>query len=313
MKNLSRSGKKTTLEGGNDVRMQPIKTRLEVTKQRPTPRMLPKFSDNFTEEFDQQQKDSIKDAFIDIDERTQINDTDLHDMMPTSQAYGNSTSKGKCGCCYNFDSNEIAHKRIMNNLTKRYKHRIDNTITKPNGRIHKGQRKNTNTNNNATEGGSKRNRQEGTGLLLDIGIGLDHQWQWLNQYRYGSLLDKVMWIRTTPDHGQKHNNANVNTDAENRATRSETEKISRESQNMHKIFNLPKLCRNIDFEKFLPIGVRSEYEQKQNDTNINTGTKNRAARSETKKIHVKVEKYMKFKIFRIYAGISILKSFYRPR
>ena len=311
MKNLSRSGKKTTLEGGNDIRMQPIKTRLEVTKQRSTPRMLPKFSDNFTEEFDQQKKDSIKDAFIDIDERTQINDTDLHEMMPTSQAYGNNTSKGKCGCCYNFDSNEIDYERTMNNLTKRYKHRIDNTITKPNGIIHKEQRKNTNTKNNATEGESKRKRQEGTGLLLDI--GMDHQWQWMNQCRYDSMLEKLMWITTTPDYGQKHNNANVNTDAKNRATRSETKKISRESQNMHKISNLLNLSRNIDFEKFLLVDVRTEYEQKQNNTNINTDAKNRAARSETKKIHAKVEKYMKVKILRIYAGISILKSFHQSR
>ena len=51
-----------------------------------------------------------------------------------------------------------------------------------------------------------------------------------------------------------------------------------------KILNLPNLCRNIEFEKFSPTGISSENEQKHTDTNINTNTKNRATRSETKKI-----------------------------
>ena len=120
-----------------------------------------------------QRNDSVKDVFTDIDERTQINDTGPHETMATSQAF--RINKGRCGCCYNFDMNEIDYERTMNNLTKRYKHRIDNTITKPNGIIHKEQRKNTNTKNNTTEGESKRKRQEGTGLVLDT--GMDHQWQ----------------------------------------------------------------------------------------------------------------------------------------
>jgi hypothetical protein len=61
------------------------------------------------------------------------------------------------------------------------------------------------------------------------------------------------------------------------------EKIPCESRKIHKIQNLPNLLKNVVFVKLSPIGVRSEYEQKQNDMNINTDAKNRAARSETKK------------------------------
>ena len=75
---------------------------------------------NFTEEFGQERNDSVKDAFTHIDERPQINDTYLHETMATSQAFGNNTSKGRYGCCYNFDTNEIDYERTMNNLTKRY-------------------------------------------------------------------------------------------------------------------------------------------------------------------------------------------------
>ena len=82
-------------------------------------------------------KNYIKDAFIDIDERTQMKDTDRHEMMPTSQASGNNTSKGKCGCCYNFDSNDIDYERTMKSLPKMYTHRIDYTNQKPNVIIHK--------------------------------------------------------------------------------------------------------------------------------------------------------------------------------
>jgi hypothetical protein len=55
------------------------------------------------------------------------------------------------------------------------------------------------------------------------------------------------------------------------------------------------------------MNVRSEYEQNHNDTHINIDTKSRAARSETKKYNAKVEKYIKFKIFRIYAGENFEK------
>jgi hypothetical protein len=244
MLNLSRSEKKSKINENEEDEKQPIKLRMEIEEL--VNELEQKF--NFTEEFGQERNDSVKDAFTHIDERSQINDTDLNETMATPQAFGNNTSKGRCGCCYNFDTNEIDYERTMNNLTKRYKHRIDNTITKANGIIHKEQRKNTNTKNNASEGESKRNRQEVTGLLLDI--GMDHQWQWMNQCRYDSMLEKVMWIRTTPDYRQKHHNANVNTDAKNRATRSKTKKISRESQNMHKISNLPNLSRNIGLKSF---------------------------------------------------------------
>ena len=61
-------------------------------------------------------------------------------------------------------------------------------------------------------------------------------------------------------------------------------KIPCESRKIHEIQNLPNLCRNIDFEKFSPIGIRSEYNQKHNNTNINTDTTNRATRCETEAI-----------------------------
>ena len=98
-----------------------------------------------------------------------------------------------------------------------------------------------------------------------------------------SILKSFYWSDVRSEYEQKQNDTNINTDAKNRAARSETKKNPCESRKIHEIQNLPNLCRNIDFEKFLPIGVRSEYEQKQNDTNINTDAKNRAARSETKK------------------------------
>jgi hypothetical protein len=84
MKNLSRSGKKTTLEGGNDVRMQPIKTRLEVEE------LMSKLEGKyqFTREMGQQWNDFVKNILTDIDERTQINDADFHETMATAQAFG---------------------------------------------------------------------------------------------------------------------------------------------------------------------------------------------------------------------------------
>ena len=84
MKNLSRSGRKTVLEGGNDIRIQPIKTRLEVEE------LLSKLERNhqFTREMGQQWNDWVKDVFSDIDERTQINDATFHETMATAQAFG---------------------------------------------------------------------------------------------------------------------------------------------------------------------------------------------------------------------------------
>ena len=84
MKNLSRSGEKTTLEGGNDVRMQPIKTRLEVEE------LMSKLEGKyqFTREMGQQWNDFVKNILTDIDERTQINDADFHETMATAQAFG---------------------------------------------------------------------------------------------------------------------------------------------------------------------------------------------------------------------------------
>ena len=84
MKNLSRSGRKTVLEGGNDIRIQPIKTRLEEEE------LLSKLERNhqFTREMGQQWNDWVKDVFSDIDERTQINDATFHETMATAQAFG---------------------------------------------------------------------------------------------------------------------------------------------------------------------------------------------------------------------------------
>jgi hypothetical protein len=84
MQNLSRSGKKNTLEGGNDIRIQPIKTRLEVDE------LISKLEGKhqFTQEMGQQWNDSVKDVLTDIGERTQINDADFHETMATAQSFG---------------------------------------------------------------------------------------------------------------------------------------------------------------------------------------------------------------------------------
>ena len=55
-----------------------------------------------------------------------------------------------------------------------------------------------------------------------------------------------------------------------------------ESKKLHKIQNLPNLCRDIDFEKFSPIGVRPEYEQKHKNRKINTDAKTKQREAKQK-------------------------------